>query len=232
MFSLMVAVVPRVVIFVMNVRTDTTCGNNDHLFSRGLVGRLISKLIRSLLTEFYLPDAAAAVVKTEPIEVPISENTENQVSDAQATVKTETSEEVSDDKPVDTDTSETVEVKKEADKDEEIKEGEKPDKEEESPNLEADDHHGSSIPLMPKPAAGGIRITITSQVEKLERRESMISTSSQADSVEESEFDPDAVVQEKKESQEDLKPRLKGKKLTEFPMQSKDSELSGLCSIM
>ena len=80
----------------------------------------------------------------------------------------------------------------------------------------------------PMPKAS-IKINITTQVEKLERRESVLSTQS---SESESEFDPDAIVQEAKEGQEDLKPRLKGKKLTVFPPQEKDKELSGLCSIM
>ena len=52
----------------------------------------------------------------------------------------------------------------------------------------------------------------------------------------ESEFDPDAVVQEK--CNEDLedpfrhKPKLRGINLTEYPMLEKDSDFSSLCSIM
>ena len=53
---------------------------------------------------------------------------------------------------------------------------------------------------------------------------------------EESEFDPDCIIQEK--SSEDIdnpfrnKPKLKGRKLTEFPMRKEDTDISGLCSIM
>ena len=64
------------------------------------------------------------------------------------------------------------------------------------------------------------------QVEKLERRESVISTS------EDSEFDVDAVVQQANPEQDELKPKLKGRALTVLPAQNKDTEMSGLCSIM
>ena len=65
------------------------------------------------------------------------------------------------------------------------------------------------------------------KVEKLERRESTVSTSEDS-----SEFDVDAVVQEANPEQDELKPKLKGRALTVLPAQNKDKEMSGLCSIM
>ena len=53
---------------------------------------------------------------------------------------------------------------------------------------------------------------------------------------EESEFDPESIIQER--SSEDIenpfrnKPKLKGRKLTEFPPRDEGRDLSGLCSIM
>ena len=79
------------------------------------------------------------------------------------------------------------------------------------------------------------------QVEKLERRESMISNQSEGERSSssgaggggaESEFDADAIVQEARPELEDYKPKLKGRKFDVLPMQNKDTELSSLCSIM
>ena len=63
--------------------------------------------------------------------------------------------------------------------------------------------------------------------------ERLESVASQSDT-EESEFDADAIITPKI-SVEDLdskKPRMKGKKFTEWPMRRQDKDLSGLCSIM
>ena len=51
---------------------------------------------------------------------------------------------------------------------------------------------------------------------------------------EESEFDSDAIIVPplSEDQMDEAKPRLKGKKLTTWPPMKKDSELSGLCSIM
>lgn len=86
----------------------------------------------------------------------------------------------------------------------------------------------SQEPVGPKP---GIKINITSQVE-LERRESIVSNQSDKESVENSEFDPEAIVQEAKLDLDVLKPKLKDRKFTELPPQNRGQELSGLCSIM
>ena len=69
------------------------------------------------------------------------------------------------------------------------------------------------------------------QVERLERRESTVSTS-ESESASSSEFDADAVVQEARPELAERKPKLKGRALTVLPAQNKDSEMSGLCSIM
>ena len=72
---------------------------------------------------------------------------------------------------------------------------------------------------------------INSSMVPVERRESMMSSQSDA---EETEFDSDAIIvpaptEEVKEGQ---KPRLKGKKFCVMPSRNLDSDLSGLCSIM
>ncbi|XP_059080706.1 uncharacterized protein LOC131878647 [Tigriopus californicus] len=86
----------------------------------------------------------------------------------------------------------------------------------------------SQEPMGPKP---GIRINITSQVD-LERRESVVSNHSDKESAENSEFDPEAIVQEAKLNLDVLKPKLKDRKFTELPPQNRGQELSGLCLIM
>ena len=73
---------------------------------------------------------------------------------------------------------------------------------------------------------------LTSSVP-VERRESVLSQPSDSEEAS-TEFDVDAVVVPVK-TQEQLdvaKPRLKGKKFTVMPPMTKDSDLSGLCSIM
>jgi len=78
-----------------------------------------------------------------------------------------------------------------------------------------------------------IKLSITSQVapSPVERRESVLS---QASSEEETEFDSEAIIVPPRspEEREAAKPKLSGRKLTVYPMSNKDSELSGLCSIM
>merc|ERR1712037_464698 len=132
---------------------------------------------------------------------------------------------------------ETAVVKEEAteDGDEEVKKEEEED-EDKPENAEVDEKDKSLTdpsleeqkPVMAAPpaVAADIKFNITTKVEKLERRESVISTS------EDSEFDVDAVVQQGNPEQDELKPKLKGRALTVLPPQNKDSEMSGLCSIM
>jgi hypothetical protein len=87
---------------------------------------------------------------------------------------------------------------------------------------------------------GGIRINIlpTQQSKgthsELERQESTRSVSESDDGESEKgvEFDPDSIVQPSIPEHADLKPKLKGRKLVEMPMQRKGDELSSLCSIM
>ncbi len=56
--------------------------------------------------------------------------------------------------------------------------------------------------------------------------------STQSTASEDSEFDADAVVQPAKPEQAEMKPKFNGRTLTVMPPQKKDSEISGLCSIM
>jgi len=82
------------------------------------------------------------------------------------------------------------------------------------------------------PAKVNISMKLTSSVP-VERRESVLSQPSDSEEAC-TEFDVDAVVVPVK-TQEQLdvaKPRLKGKKFTVMPPMTKDSDLSGLCSIM
>ena len=86
----------------------------------------------------------------------------------------------------------------------------------------------------------GIRINILPKVHSqepkphLERLESTrsVSESEEGESERGSEFDPDAVIQHADPEQEDMKPKLKGRKLAEMPMQRKGGDVSSLCSIM
>ena len=64
-----------------------------------------------------------------------------------------------------------------------------------------------------------------------ERRESVLSQTSEE---EESEFDSEAIIvpPRPQEERDAAKPKLRGRKLDVWPPQQRDSELSGLCSIM
>ena len=91
-----------------------------------------------------------------------------------------------------------------------------------------------------KLTAASIRINLTSQIDQdktLERRESVVSNSSDADSSvvaseETSEMDPEAFVQPPKFADAETKPKLVGRKFVEMPPQMKGVDTSGLCSIM
>ena len=87
------------------------------------------------------------------------------------------------------------------------------------------------------PQISGKLTFVFHQVEKLERRESVMSSQSEgeggsgAEGVE-SELDPDAVVQEARPELANAKPAMEGKTFSEIPLRIKDKELSSLCSIM
>merc|ERR1712037_937059 len=96
-------------------------------------------------------------------------------------------------------------------------------------SVNEDNKESLAVPVVP--AKVNISMKLTSSVP-VERRESILSQPS--DSEEASEFDADAVIVPVK-TQEQLdaaKPRLRGKKFTVMPPMAKDSDLSGLCSIM
>lgn len=76
-----------------------------------------------------------------------------------------------------------------------------------------------------------IKMKINSSMVPFERRESMMSSQSEA---EETEFDADAIIvpAPSEDVLESQKPKLKGKKFCVMPPRNLDSDLSGLCSIM
>lgn len=76
-----------------------------------------------------------------------------------------------------------------------------------------------------------IKMKINSSMVPLERRESMMSSKSDA---EETEFDQDAITvpAPSEDVLDGQKPRLKSKKFCVMPPRNLDSDLSGLCSIM
>merc|ERR1712214_181477 len=96
--------------------------------------------------------------------------------------------------------------------------------------LEETEKEPLAVPVVP--AKVNISIKLTSSVP-VERRESVLSQPSDSEEAG-SEFAPDAVIvaPKSKEELDAAKPRLKGKKFTVMPPMNKDSDLSGLCSIM
>ena len=118
-------------------------------------------------------------------------------------------------------------------------------KELEKSNSLLEDSAGGQAPALPAPAKVrgreglGWTFMVISQVNismKLtssvvpERTERTVSVASE----EEGEFDPEAVVVPpgSQEERDLAKPRLQGRRFTVMPPQSRDSDLSGLCSIM
>merc|ERR1711990_306676 len=111
-----------------------------------------------------------------------------------------------------------------------VEEGESEEKLKHSDSLlEENDKESLAIPVVPAKVNISMKLTSSAPVE---RRESVLSQPS--DSEEATEFDVDAVIVPVKtqEQLDSAKPRLKGKKFTVMPPQTKDSDLSGLCSIM
>ncbi len=121
-------------------------------------------------------------------------------------------------------------------------ETESEDKENSSTNLERslDGNVLSDAFVAPsKLTSASIRINLTSSIESgktLERRESVVSNSSDAETgsnpSENSEMDPEGIIQPPKFEAAEPKPKLVGRKLVEMPPQMKGTDTSGLCSIM
>ena len=197
-------------------------------------------------------------IKPEPTE-PATDNQEPQPVPMETQDQPVKSEPVEADQPEGPETEDsemkTVEVKPEAEPEPEVKtesepgqEAEhKPDVTEETkPELDKslDDHAVSdtapSFTAPAKLAGPSIRINLMNPVESgktLERRESVISNSSDADSSaavpdENSKYDPDCIIQPPKHENPEPKPKLVGRKLQDFPVQVRGSDTSGLCSIM
>ena len=199
-------------------------------------------------------------IKPEPTE-PATDNQEPQPVPMETQDQPVKSEPVEADQPEDPETEDSemkaVEVKPEAgpEPEPEVKtesepgqEAEhKPDVTEETkPELDKslDDHAVSdtapSFTAPAKLAGPSIRINLMNPVESgktLERRESVISNSSDADSSaavpdENSKYDPDCIIQPPKHENPEPKPKLVGRKLQDFPVQVRGSDTSGLCSIM
>lgn len=85
--------------------------------------------------------------------------------------------------------------------------------------------------------SGGIKINIRPNdpaKEESGKRDISRSVSESDDGENEkgAEFDPDSIIQPAKPEHEELKPKLKGRKLVDMPMQRKGGELSSLCAIM
>ena len=72
---------------------------------------------------------------------------------------------------------------------------------------------------------------INSTMKPMERLDSSVSTPTEE---EDSEFDKDAIMVPGpgQEARDTKKPRMKGKRFTEWPVKKADKDLSGLCSIM
>ena len=199
-------------------------------------------------------------IKPEPTE-PATDNQEPQPVPMETQDQPVKSEPVEADQPEDPETEDSemkaVEVKPEAgpEPEPEVKtesepgqEAEhKPDVTEETkPELDKslDDHAVSdtapSFTAPAKLAGPSIRINLMNPVESgktLERRESVISNSSDADSSaavpdENSKYDQDCIIQPPKHENPEPKPKLVGRKLQDFPVQVRGSDTSGLCSIM
>ena len=166
-------------------------------------------------------EAPAEAVKEEPAE---------DLSSAEA--EPATTESTADSDSVPKEGASEVEVKEESgettgDKEEEEK------KNEESLDKSLNDDHKDMAAASVQPVADLPSIKINITTPQVERAQRLDSTSEEAAPVkEESEYDPDAIIQEAKPEQLELKPRLKDKKLVLMPPQNKGSDLSGLCSIM
>ena len=85
--------------------------------------------------------------------------------------------------------------------------------------------------------SGGIKINIRpndAAKEESGKRDisRSISESDDGENEKGAEFDPDSIIQPAKPEHEELKPKLKGRKLVDMPMQRKGGELSSLCAIM
>merc|ERR1719158_2077470 len=126
---------------------------------------------------------------------------------AETAVKTEAAEEENPEaESVAKELTDVKEEPKEGGDEEELEnaEVEEKDKSLTDPNLEEQKPVMAAPPAVAGAAGAGIKFNNTTKVEKLERRESVISTS------EDSEFDVDAVVQHASAEHDELKPKLKG----------------------
>ena len=73
---------------------------------------------------------------------------------------------------------------------------------------------------------------INSAMKPVERMDSAVTTP--GGDTEDTEFDSEAIITPvvDREVLDSQKPRMRGKKFTEWPMRRQDKDLSGLCSIM
>ena len=181
----------------------------------------------------------AQLVKTEAPETEVDVEMKDPVTTtaAEDIVNTETELKVDSEIKTELETDSGLEPKPE--------ESETEDKENSAANLERS-LDGSAVSdtapnfVAPTKSAGAsIRINLTSTIEPgktLERRESVVSNASDADSTsnpsENSDLDPEGIVQPPKYESAEPKPKLVGRKLVEMPMKDKGSDVSGLCSIM
>lgn len=162
-------------------------------------------------------DKEEEVKKAEEVEDAAMEGPSSEATDEKATVPS--------DGEIKTETAEVAA---------EVKKKEEKELVEETANnnsLIMDAEVGSQAAVMKPQQKVDIKLSITSQVEPLERRESVLSQSEEEDTTE---FDSEAIVVPPRplEEREAAKPKLQGRKLTNYPPLNKDSELSGLCALM
>ena len=193
----------------------------------------------------------SAVVTSSTMETDHPVKTEVEEQQEEVVVKTEPETDVEMKEVVETTPAETAEEPKTETEDEPKPEVEA---EESKPETESEDKENSStnhersldgnalsdaFVAPSKLTSTSIRINLTSSIESgktLERRESVVSNSSDAESgsnpSENSDMDPEGIVQPPKFEAAEPKPKLVGRKLVEMPPQMKGTDTSGLCCIM
>merc|ERR1719445_2760223 len=158
------------------------------------------------------------------VETPVSVKEEKPEPESETTEAMELTEEVKTEL-----TDPPAEQPDEPTKEEQELEQEQEEESSANTSLVGDESHMLAAPVMSQPKVD-IKLNINKPIRSVERLESVASQSD----TEESEFDSDAIITPKIDVEvlDRQKPRLKGKKLTEWPARQQDKDLSGLCSIM
>ena len=177
-------------------------------------------------------DESETPVKDEPVETSIKEESAESAPEAQSS-ETEPSTGVKKEETEAAPEEEVPELKTEEDA------GELKDEKDAADFSLNDDGAANeqvAVNISAPAVTGGIKINITSKVEvtkpALDRQESTASGGTVGPAEDDPEFDKDAIIVPRSADWEERKPKMKGKKFQDIPMTNKDSELSGLCSIM